>query len=83
MRLTWRSYFRPIIRKVRQEHPTATYRELNRHLRHRWDQLQLGPRQYYPYQVWRDEIQRQTGRKPPLKSHTPTPPHPNQLTLFP
>lgn len=38
-------------------------------------------RKWYPYKIWLDEIQRQTGKKKPLNTHE-KPINPNQGELF-
>ena len=53
---TWREIARPIVRKVLEEHKGESQEEIKRALR---DAYPFGPRRYYPYQVWLDEIRRQ------------------------
>lgn len=56
--MTWRDRFKPIIREVIQETGTDDMRLLRQKLR---DAFPAGPRQYHPYKIWLDEINRQLG----------------------
>jgi len=53
---TWREIARPIVKKVLEEHRGEPQEKIKRALR---DAYPFGPRKYYPYQVWLDEIRRQ------------------------
>lgn len=57
---SWRDRARPIIQKVLQETKGKSDKEIRQALR---DAYPFGPREYHPYKVWCDEIQRQRGFK--------------------
>lgn len=56
----WRDRFRPLIAKVLAENDGKPEGELRQALR---DAFPQGPRKYWPYKVWLDEIRVQRGMK--------------------
>lgn len=56
----WREKATPIILRVLEETDGKDEREIRRALR---DAYPFGPRCYWPYKVWLDEIKRQRGRR--------------------
>ena len=59
--MTWRDKARPIIAAVIASHPSADTNSLKRALRKAYP---WGPREYYPYKIWCDEVRVQLGLKP-------------------
>jgi hypothetical protein len=57
---SWRAYFRPYIAELVEMIRTCDMddAQARREFRHAW---KWGPRRYWPYKVWRDEIARQMG----------------------
>lgn len=80
MSVPWRDACRPIIARVLTAHPEGGA-DLRQALR---DAYPFGERRNHPYQIWRDEIARQTGRKPKLGSRVvmQREPDPRQEELF-
>ena len=74
---TWRDHFTADIEKVLKQYPSDCP-ERRKALREVWPRSE--PRKYWPYKVYLDEIARQTGKKPPLRS-TIKKPTPGQLSL--
>lgn len=60
IRGTWRERARPIIQRVLKETAGQPENVIRGALR---DAYPFGPREYYPYQVWLDEIKVQRGLK--------------------
>jgi hypothetical protein len=80
----WRDSARPIIAEVIARVGRDDMKALRRALREAYP---FGPRQYYPYRIWLDEIKEQLGLKPHKKRDAcEAPTHheslPGQLTLF-
>lgn len=57
---TWRDRARPIIQRVLEETAGNPEKEIREALKKAYP---FGPREYYPYQVWLDEIRAQRGLK--------------------
>jgi len=80
---TWRDRARPIIQRVLKNTAGQPENVIRAALR---DAYPFGPREYYPYQVWLDEIKIQRGlkkkkpRKPRNKKTVPV--QENQPALF-
>jgi len=62
--VTWRSRARPIIAEVLRKHAGSDEKVRRKALR---DAYPFGPRQFWPYKVWLDEIGRQRGTRKPDK----------------
>ena len=83
IRGTWRERARPIIQRVLKETAGQPENVIRKALT---DAYPFGPREYYPYQVWLDEIKAQRGlkkkkpRKPRNKKTVPV--QENQPALF-
>ena len=60
MKRTWRDRARPIIQQVLRETAGKSEKEIRQALR---DAYPFGEREYHPYKIWCDEIQRQRGFK--------------------
>jgi hypothetical protein len=77
--MSWRDRVRPIIARVLQEHSGQDEAEIRSAL---YAAYPFGERQYHPYQIWRDEILRQTGKRPPLGTSRKRPrPAPARIDL--
>lgn len=61
----WRTKATPIIRGVLVAHAGEPGRDVRRALRLAYP---FGERRHWPYKVWLDEIRRQTGKLPPLRT---------------
>ena len=79
MRSQWRALARPVIARVLRELCDATEDELRKALRAAYP---FGAYENQPYRIWHDEIKRQRGLLPRLRTDPPLP-DPRQLTLFP
>ncbi len=81
MRPTWRDRCRPVIAEVIERVGRDDERALRRELRKAFP---FGPKSYYPYRVWLDEIKVQLNKKPkPGGGPGWQPmPMPNQMELF-
>jgi hypothetical protein len=80
----WRNIAKPIIATCLFNHRGESEQEIRRALR---EVYPFGPRQYHPYKIWCDEIQRQRGLKPPLghwkgRGKKPVEPDPRQEEMF-
>lgn len=76
---TWRERARVVIAEVLKETEGQSESEIRRALR---EAFPFGPRDYYPYKVWLDEIKVQRGLKKPKRPPRVPPPDPNQRGLF-
>ena len=74
--VTWPDRARPIIAAVLAETKGQNEKAIRRAL---FDAYPFGPRDYYPYAVWLDEIKRQRGLKPPTKQAMGEPCEPGGL----
>jgi len=61
MTSVWRVRAAPIIAAVLAENAGASESELRKALRSAYP---FGERQYHPYKIWLDEVNRQRGREP-------------------
>jgi len=78
MRSPWRAQARPIIARVLREMKGAPEAELRQALRAAYPFVAY---ENQPYKIWHDEIKRQRGLLPRLKTDPPLP-DPRQLRLF-
>jgi hypothetical protein len=78
MRSQWRAQARPIIARVLREMRGAPEPELRKALRAAFP---FNAYEGQPYRIWHDEIKRQRGLLPRLKTDPPLP-DPRQLQLF-
>lgn len=62
---SWRDVARPIIARTLRENVGKTVPELRAALRQAYP---FGPRQYWPYKVWCDEVRRQMNLTPTNQS---------------
>lgn len=87
MKSSWRAYCAPIITRVLKETQGKDEKEIRKALKEAYP---FGPREYHPYKIWLDEIDRQRhperrrskifkGKKKKVK---PEIQDPNQPTLF-
>lgn len=79
----WRASCSPIIARVLSENAGRSKQEIRAALQAAYP---FGPRKYHPYKIWLDEIQRQTGKRPPLWNKSqgmrkPLPANPDQFDL--
>lgn len=72
---TWREMARPLIAKTIKANEGKPLPEIRKALAAVYP---FGPRKYWPYKIWCDEIRFQLG----LKKHYPKPYNPNQMSLF-
>lgn len=75
----WRIKAREIIAQVLAQHEGRPEPEIRRALR---DAYPFGPRRYWPYKVWLDEVQRQRQRGRYAPGANREEPDPDQLDLF-
>lgn len=77
----WRHRAKPIIARVLWETEGRSDKEIQAAL---LEAYPFGPKAFHPYKIWRDEIARQTGKKPPLGTRTRKAPEadPRQTELF-
>lgn len=60
---TWREQLRPLITTTLAAHRGETEAEKRQALRDAWDAAGYGPRQYFVYKIWCDEISVQLGKR--------------------
>ena len=79
--MAWRDKAAPIIREVIKTVGKSDMKALRKALR---DAYPFGPRQYHPYKIWCDEVNRQLGLKKDRQRTQPatTTAIPGQLGLF-
>jgi len=78
--MSWREKAAPIIREVIKTVGKSDMKALRKALR---DAYPFGPRQYHPYKIWCDEVNRQLGLKKERQQNiSTTPPAAGQMGLF-
>jgi len=69
--MSWREKAAPIIREVIKTVGKSDMKALRKALR---DAYPFGPRQYHPYKIWCDEVNRQLGLKKERQQNISTTP---------
>ena len=86
---TWRDHIRPAVRQVIRENQDKPEKEIRRALNEARKEV-IGMAQYYPYQVWLEEVRGQLDalygrvrdKKSRVRNKKGAPLVPNQISLF-